>query len=96
MVDPVDGEAGAPYLVCQSCIALPKVWECNSCMRAGVKLGEAERDVGALHCHPSAAGAAVAAGTTNFVHRFPFSCVSIGLTVGRRVVAGVWRLALQC
>ncbi|GAB4820855.1 hypothetical protein N2152v2_007901 [Parachlorella kessleri] len=28
-------------------------------------------------------------GTTNFVHRFPFSCVSIGLAIDRRVVAGV-------
>jgi inositol-phosphate phosphatase/L-galactose 1-phosphate phosphatase len=28
-------------------------------------------------------------GTTNFVHRFPFSCVSIGLVVGRRPVVGV-------
>ncbi|KAI7843873.1 hypothetical protein COHA_002420 [Chlorella ohadii] len=28
-------------------------------------------------------------GTTNFVHRFPFSCVSIGLTIGKRPVVGV-------
>ena len=29
------------------------------------------------------------AGTTNFVHRFPFSCVSIGLTIGKQPVVGV-------
>jgi fructose-1,6-bisphosphatase/inositol monophosphatase family enzyme len=28
-------------------------------------------------------------GTTNFVHRFPFSCVSIGLAIGKKVVVGV-------
>lgn len=28
-------------------------------------------------------------GTTNFVHRYPFSCVSIGLTIGKRPVVGV-------
>jgi hypothetical protein len=28
-------------------------------------------------------------GTTNFVHRFPFSCVSIGLTIGKEPVVGV-------
>jgi len=28
-------------------------------------------------------------GTTNFVHGFPFFCVSIGLAIGRSVVAGV-------
>jgi inositol-phosphate phosphatase/L-galactose 1-phosphate phosphatase len=28
-------------------------------------------------------------GTTNFVHRFPFSCVSIGLAINRQVVVGV-------
>jgi inositol-phosphate phosphatase/L-galactose 1-phosphate phosphatase len=28
-------------------------------------------------------------GTTNFVHRFPFSCVSIGLAIDRKVVVGV-------
>jgi len=28
-------------------------------------------------------------GTTNFVHGFPFSCVSIGLTVGKVPVVGV-------
>jgi inositol-phosphate phosphatase / L-galactose 1-phosphate phosphatase len=28
-------------------------------------------------------------GTTNFVHRFPFSCVSIGLAVDRRIAVGV-------
>ena len=28
-------------------------------------------------------------GTTNFVHRFPFSCVSIGLVINRSVVVGV-------
>lgn len=29
------------------------------------------------------------AGTTNFVHRYPFSCVSIGLTVAKQPVVGV-------
>lgn len=28
-------------------------------------------------------------GTTNFVHRFPFSCVSIGLAINKKVVVGV-------
>lgn len=28
-------------------------------------------------------------GTTNFVHRFPFSCVSIGLSIKKKVVVGV-------
>lgn len=28
-------------------------------------------------------------GTTNFVHRFPFSCVSIGLAIEKKVVVGV-------
>lgn len=28
-------------------------------------------------------------GTTNFVHRYPFSCVSVGLTIGKRPVVGV-------
>ncbi|EFN58920.1 hypothetical protein CHLNCDRAFT_34254 [Chlorella variabilis] len=28
-------------------------------------------------------------GTTNFVHRFPFSCVSVGLTIGKQPVVGV-------
>jgi len=28
-------------------------------------------------------------GTTNFVHRFPFSCVSIALAIDRRIVVGV-------
>jgi len=28
-------------------------------------------------------------GTTNFVHRFPFSCVSIGLAINQKVVVGV-------
>jgi fructose-1,6-bisphosphatase/inositol monophosphatase family enzyme len=28
-------------------------------------------------------------GTTNFVHAFPFSCVSIALAVDKKVVAGV-------
>ncbi|KAL4534484.1 hypothetical protein Ndes2526A_g05380 [Nannochloris sp. 'desiccata'] len=28
-------------------------------------------------------------GTTNFVHRFPFSCVSIGLAINRQVVVGI-------
>ena len=32
---------------------------------------------------------AVPAGTTNFVHRFPFVCVSIGLSVGTHPVLGV-------
>ena len=38
-------------------------------------------------CHPTLFPPA--AGTTNFVHRFPFSCVSIGLTIGKRPVVGV-------
>ena len=28
-------------------------------------------------------------GTTNFVHQFPFTCVSIGLAINKKVVAGV-------
>ncbi len=28
-------------------------------------------------------------GTTNFVHAFPFVCVSIGLAINKQVVAGV-------
>ena len=28
-------------------------------------------------------------GTTNFVHRFPFSCVSIGLSINKEIVVGV-------
>ena len=28
-------------------------------------------------------------GTTNFVHRFPFSCVCVGLAVDKKAVVGV-------
>ena len=28
-------------------------------------------------------------GTTNFVHRFPFVCISIGLTIGKFPTVGV-------
>ena len=42
-----------------------------------------------VNAPPSLARCDPVDGTTNFVHAFPFTCVSVALTVERRVVVGV-------
>ncbi len=69
------------------CVVFPHVW-CGSqlaCYRLAINLYSSLSTPCCLHLALPSLGT----GTTNFVHRFPFSCVSIGLTIGKEPVVGV-------